>query len=411
MAEPKRLMVLNVDWDNDLGEKARVKGPVIGKKANIDAATKFAIADPTDTDGNTIFEAVKTADDLQKQGLQAEVVTITGSSRLGYYADREVVKQLEKVIERLRPEACVFVSDGASDDQVIPLIQSRVRINSVRNVVVKQTKELEKTYFVLLEKLKEPHFARIVFGIPGLLLILVFFFQELGLRIFVGLLGAYLIFKGFGFEDRLFRGASRTEFSLERASFIFYFAAASLVLVSIYLAASRFGTLQKEGVTNIARIGAYVLKDFLLLFPISLILIIGGQLVENLSEYVHNQRYRLPGFAVSAMAVVLLWMIATNAADWVIGTLSFSEFFLSLLFTIVAMYLVIYLAREFKNGFISKMNLEGKQVYTEVGGFIGKIVGVNKRQETFLVQTSTGQKIDFVFDHITHVGDKLVIRY
>ncbi len=411
MPEAKRLLVLNVDRDNDLGEKAKVKGPIVGRKENVEAATKFSVADPTDTDGNTIFEAVKTADELRKDGYEVEVVTITGDSGLGYAADREVVKQLEKVIEQFHPEACIFISDGASDDQVIPLIQSRVRINRVQSVVVKQTKELEKTYFVLLEKLREPHFARIVFGIPGLLLILAFFFQELGVRIFMGVLGAYLLFKGFGFEERILNRLSRSQLSFERVSFIFYFAAAVLGLVSVSLAISRYSTLQQEGVTNVAKMAAWTLKDFLLLFPIAVLLVLAGQFAEMAGKYTVAQKYQLPSFAVSAVAVILLWLNANNAADWVIGTLSFSDFFLFLLFSIVTMYLVIYLARRFKHGYMARMQLEGKEVYTEVGGFIGKIAGINKKQETFLVQTKSGQKIDFFFDHITHLGDKVIIRY
>ncbi|MEK6954189.1 MAG: DUF373 family protein [Candidatus Micrarchaeota archaeon] len=408
MPDAKRLLVLCVDVDNDLYEKARMKGPVIGRKRNIDAATKFSLADPGDTDGNTIFQAVKTYDDLKKQGYTAEVATITGSARLGYYADREVVKQLEKIIDDFKPEACIFVSDGASDEQVLPLIQSRVKVNSVKTLIVKQSKELEKTYFVLLEKLKEPQFARIVFGIPGLLLLLTFLFQEAGVRFFFGIFGAYLILKGFGVEEAILRRFARAEFSVERVSFIFLFASAAFIIISIYLAIARVSELQAVGVGNIAKIIAFALKDFLLLFPIALILLIGGNFLETWND---KKGYKLPGFAVSFSAVVLFWMIANNAAEWVIGNISFADFFYSLVLTIAIMYLVIYLAKQFKRNIISAMKLEGKEVYTEIGGFLGKITGVNRDSEALIVQTQKGQKIDFGFESIASIGDKLIIKY
>lgn len=408
MPEAKRLLVLSVDVDNDLGEKAGVKGPIIGRQRNIDAATKFSLADPGDTDGNTIFQAVKIYDDLLKKNYKLEVVTITGSARLGYYADREIVKQLERVIDDFKPEACIFVSDGASDETILPLIQSRVKVNSVHQLVVKQSKELEKTYFVLLEKLKEPQFARIVFGVPGVLLLLAFMFQEAGVRLFIGLFGGYLILKGFGVEEAIMSKFARAEFSFERVSFIFLFAAAAFIIISIYLAIARVSSLQAVGVENIAKIVAYALKDFLLLFPIALILLIGGNLLEAWNE---RKNYMLPNYAISISAVILFWLIANNAAEWVIGNLSFADFFYSLILTIVMMYLVIFLAKQFKKNIISRMKLVGKEVYTEIGGFLGKIIDVDKENEALIVQTERGQKIDLGFSSIANIGEKLVIKY
>ncbi|HLC47763.1 MAG TPA: DUF373 family protein [Candidatus Norongarragalinales archaeon] len=408
MPEAKRLLVLCVDVDNDLYEKAKVKGPIIGRKRNLEAATKFSLADPGDTDGNTIFQAVKTYDQLVKQGYKAEVATITGSARLGYYADREIVKQLEKIIDDFKPEACAFISDGASDEQILPLIQSRVKVNSVTTLIVKQSKELEKTYFVLLEKLKEPQFARTIFGIPGLLLILAFLFQEAGVRFFIGIFGIYLVLKGFGVEEAILRRFARAEFSIERVSFIFLFASAAFIIISIYLAIATVSNMQQEGVENIAKIVAYALKDFLLLFPIALLLIIGGNLLESWNE---KKKYLLPNYAISSSAVVLFWLIANNAADWVIGKLSFADFFYSLVLTIAIMYLVIYLAKQFKRNIISAMKLEGREVYTDIGGFLGKISGVDRDAEALIVQTRRGQKIDLSFESIANIGDKLIIKY
>jgi putative membrane protein len=408
MAEAKRLLVLTVDIDDDLGEKAKIKGPVIGRERCLQAASKLAVADPTDVDANTLFEAVKTFDELNKEN-KVEIAALTGSSSLGYKADREIVKQLEKVLGDFHPEACVFVSDGASDEQILPLVQSRIKVNSVKTVTVKQTKELEKTYFVLLEKLKEPAFARVVYGIPGLALILYFLWGGLGIRVFVGLLGAYLILKGLGFEETFFKRISRMEFSTENISFIFYFAAVPLIIVALWLAISKVSYLAQVGAEeNIAKLGAWFVKDLLLLLPVALLIIIVGMVVEAIHE---NRNYLLPKHLTSASAVVLLWLIFNNASNWVLGNLGFAEFFFSLILAVIIMVLMIFLAREFKIDLISKMSLEGKEVYTEIGGFLGKIVSINKRKESFLVQNPRGQKFDLTFGHIANVGEKVIIKY
>ena len=53
-----KTLILNVDRDDDLGRKAKVKSPIIGVKDNIDAANKLGQADPEDSDVNSIFSAI-----------------------------------------------------------------------------------------------------------------------------------------------------------------------------------------------------------------------------------------------------------------------------------------------------------------------------------------------------------------
>jgi len=57
------------------------------------------------------------------------------------------------------------------------------------------------------------------------------------------------------------------------------------------------------------------------------------------------------------------------------------------------------------------MKLEGKEAYTEIGGLIGKVVGLNKKKDAFIIQTTAGQKIDLDFNHIANVGEKIIIKY
>ncbi len=407
MPDSRRILVLCVDIDDDLGEKARVKGPVVGRKANLEAAAKLALADPEDTDANTIYEAVRAFDEIRKTG-EAEVATLTGSPRLGYRADQEMARQLDQVISRFKPSSCVFVSDGASDEKIIPVIQSRTRIDSVRTVVVKQTKELEKTYFVILDKLKEPQFARVVFGVPGAALLLWFLFGDLGIRAFIGLLGAYLILRAAGVEEMLFRRLAHVEFSFEKAGFIFYFASIPFIFVALWLSVSQLSEMQLQGVTNVAKLGAGFTKGLLPLLPVALLFIVFGQGIDAWNE---RKKYLVPKHAISASAIILLWVLFNTGADWVLGTTSFASFFYILLLAIIAMILIAYLAKEFKKNMISSLKLEGKEVYTEVGGFLGKVAGVSRRKESFTVQTDFGKKFDLGIDRIADLGEKIVVKY
>jgi sporulation protein YlmC with PRC-barrel domain len=78
---------------------------------------------------------------------------------------------------------------------------------------------------------------------------------------------------------------------------------------------------------------------------------------------------------------------------------------------VLAMYLVGYLSMEFRRNIISRMRIVGKDVYTELGSFIGTVSGVDKRAQAFKIKTVGKQKIDLEFDHISNVGDSIIVKY
>lgn len=71
-------LVLSVDRDDDLGFKANLEGPVVGREACIAAANTLALIDPEDSDVNAIFQAVKVADGLAASGELVEVAIVAG---------------------------------------------------------------------------------------------------------------------------------------------------------------------------------------------------------------------------------------------------------------------------------------------------------------------------------------------
>ena len=101
-----KLLVLCVDRDDDIGRKAKIKGPIIGEEKNIKAATALLMADPGEADGNAIFEAVR----IKRTTKEAvDVVTITGDRNRGYRSDKEILKQLNLVLKK-NPISFLFFS-------------------------------------------------------------------------------------------------------------------------------------------------------------------------------------------------------------------------------------------------------------------------------------------------------------
>ncbi len=167
-----RTLVLSVDRDDDIGWKAKIESPVVGRQECLKAATTLALADPEDSDVNAIFSAVKIYDELVAKGEDAVVAVIAGNHLHMIEGDRKIATTLDDVIKETRPTSCILVSDGAEDEFVVPIIQSRIPVASIRRVIVNQMPNLEGTYYILKKFFDDPKISRVVFVPLGLAMLL-----------------------------------------------------------------------------------------------------------------------------------------------------------------------------------------------------------------------------------------------
>ena len=167
-----KTLVLCVDRDNDFGTKAGVTSPVIGRKQNLRAAVKLALADPEDSDSNSLFAAVKIYDELKAEGKQVELATVCGHPDVGRRSDHLVALQLGEVISKLQPDRAIVVSDGPEDEWVLPMLRSKLRVHEVRRVVVKQSERIESTLYIIRKGLtKENIQMRVIVPLSLLLMV------------------------------------------------------------------------------------------------------------------------------------------------------------------------------------------------------------------------------------------------
>jgi putative membrane protein len=413
MAVKRGRLVLCIDRDNDLYEKAKVSGPIIGREPNLDAATKLALSDPTDTDANTIFKAINIYDSLQADtGVQ--IVTLTGSHELGYAADKEISSQLDRVLIDYPSDSCIFVSDGASDEQIIPIIRSRMKIDSVQIVVMKQAKELEKTYFVILEKLKEPHYALLVFGIPALVLTLFAARHYLGLDMetVAAILALYLFAKAFGIEERIVRAVSAFRFSADRLSSIVYLFFLIMVLISGWAAWQKYNEAATNGLDGVKNM-ALIVKTLANLLSISFMILFAGKMIDILNDK-EQRKIELPKYGMYAITTVIMWFILTVASDWVLNLeppyVSFADFLGAIVASMLFGYLGVWAMKEIKCSIVSRMKLENKEIFSENGVYLGKILGVSPSEASVIFRSPLGQKLSVQFEDITYVGERVLVK-
>lgn len=210
--KPERILILCVDRDDDLGVKAGIKTPILGRRENINAATNLALQDPEEADANAIFEAVRIYDHLKKGAKEEgeyEIATIAGSELGGVGADRQLVSELTEVLSTFTASDVILVTDGYTDEAVLPLIESRVPVTSVRRIIIRHSKSIEETVALFTRYLKilmeNPRYSRILLGLPGILLIVLGILALLQWLAYAGIaflivLGAFLFVKGFGLD-------------------------------------------------------------------------------------------------------------------------------------------------------------------------------------------------------------------
>lgn len=201
-----KLLVICVDRDNDVGEKAGIVTPVFGRDACIEAAQRLALEDPEDADSNSIFYAIKTYEDLVSKGYQAEIITVAGVEDRGVQADEKIAREIRQILEKFSANGAVIVSDGEDDESVIPIIQNILPVVSVQRVVMRVSRSVEYSYAVFGKYLKmiayDSKYSKFFLGVPGILLLIggiasVFDYTAEIFAVLVSILGAAFLIRAF----------------------------------------------------------------------------------------------------------------------------------------------------------------------------------------------------------------------
>ena len=240
------LLVLCVDLDDDLGRKTGMRTPVLGREDVEEAAVALATADPEDSDVNVLFQGIHVYEEVAaEQSEEVEVAAVTGVNGSDVKANRVVGEEVDTVLASLQTGEnvrAIVITDGAQDESVLPVIRSRVPIDGVRRVVVRQAQDLESMYYTMKQVLADPETRGTILVPLGILLLIYPFvvvaslFNVPGttvLGLISALLGLYTLFRGLGLESVVDDTAERARNLLYagRATLITYVVAAALLAV------------------------------------------------------------------------------------------------------------------------------------------------------------------------------------
>lgn len=407
------ILIVCIDRDNDLYEKAKVNGPVLGREKNLAAATKLGIADPEDSDVNAIFSAVQLYDKMKSENKNVEIVTLTGDKRLGYEADKKISDQLDKIISELKPSSAVLVSDGASDEEVLPIIKSRIKIDSTRIVTVKQSKELEKTYFILLEKIKDPYYAKIIIGIPALLILMLSTASYLGLgwEVVGIVIGLFLLVRMFNIDEGIANFIKEFKFSAERTSWIGYIAALVFLMIALAIAYQNFNKATIMGLTN-EKLVAYIIQGLIWPLLVSFFFIVITKIIDARAE---KKVYVITKYTFYGIAAILVAMLLDIGSKWMLNLnppyVSFGDFLLTIIVALILGYVNSIVLSWMRADIITRMKLDGKEVIALNGSLIGTVVGTDAKDEKIVVQTLIEKKFKIPIAAIQSIDEKITVRW
>ena len=376
-----RILILCVDRDGDIETKAGIKTPLLGRTSNLDAAVSLALRDPEEPDANAMFEAVRLYDRLQSEKQPEEnfeVATISGSELGGVGADRKLVSELSNLLTSFSASEIILVTDGYSDEAILPLVESRVPVSSVRRIVVKHSESIEETAALFSRYLRliweNPRYARLALGIPGLLFLLygIFYIMQrvdYYLISIVLILGGVLLFKGFGVD----RGAKNVykwarEYSPPplpvQISNYSTIAGILCIAVSAYLGASSASVNVTPPTADLAGwisvlpdVAAFFIKGFMDLLVVGITIILFGR---SIRLYFERDARLLRNVALVVSVVWFRWILDATANILIEPGVGFENvFFSNLVFAIVvgiliaiaSVLLVIIIHRSSKNFF------------------------------------------------------------
>lgn len=322
-----KTLVLCVDRDDDFGRKAGLNSPFIGREENMIAANGLALKDPEDSDINTIFAAISMYDEMLKRGVDVEIATLCGDIHVGYESDLALITQLETVINTTGAERVILVSDGAEDEYIYPIISSRIKVDSVKKVYVKQAPTMEGIFYIIVKMIQDDKMRKRLVAPIGLALLIYGLFaimdplaslmrgsdvsySTIGISMIWIVVGTYVVSFSYKLDERLKLYCKEVKKAARSGSQIIPFAASSIILliVAIFYGADSAAAMSNAGLVR--QISAFI-GGFIWLAIFAYVVLLIGRFINNYAM----ERKITYGAIVESITVFAVGFIIQGALD------------------------------------------------------------------------------------------------
>lgn len=229
-----------LDRSGAIADTAGVSPPIVGWEAVRSLVIDVGLADPEDSRVNCLLETLRVARELRDRNETVTVAVVTGGTD-AVGAGRSIAAQVEGLRATHAAESAIIVTDSAEDERFVPVIESRLSVDSVDRVVVRQARDIESTYYLLKQFLGDEELRQTTLVPLGLALIVFpVLLTSMGPVVAVASLtavfGLFLLYKGMGVDSYLSALSANLRGALYsgQVSVVTYVVGVGLALVGVF---------------------------------------------------------------------------------------------------------------------------------------------------------------------------------
>ncbi|UWG47319.1 ABC-type multidrug transport system, permease component [Halanaeroarchaeum sp. HSR-CO] len=230
-----------MDRSGDVPRKTGLATPIAGWEAIQSLVVDLGIADPEDSTVNCLLEGLNVTRSLRDENEDAVVAVVSGGTDSMVGADQAIAREIEELIDRYDPETSIVVIDSTEDERLLPIIESRLQVDSVDRVVVRQARDLESTYYLLKQFLADEELRTTVLVPIGIVLLVfpaILMLSSLAIAVgsIAAVIGVFLLYKGLSVDAHLadLSTQAREAMYSGRVSIVTYVVAVGLALVGVF---------------------------------------------------------------------------------------------------------------------------------------------------------------------------------
>lgn len=303
-------LVVSIDRGSEPRRQLAADYPVVGWDSIEELALEAGIIDPEDSTVNRHLEALRVTRELEADNEGVIVAAVSGKDESMIGADRTIAQQIDELVSAYEPTGVIIVVDSAEDERLVPIIESRVRVDSVDRVVVRQIHDLESTYYLLKqfladEELRTTLLVPIGVALVAFPVISMLAGTAIAVAAITAVIGGFLLYKGLGIDDYLedLPAQARDAFYSGRVSIVTYVVAGGLALVGLFAGALGLSGAGSDSIIVITMSFVYHSVPWLALAAMTAST---GRLFDEVirSEQLSNAYLNLP-FGVIAVGLVI----------------------------------------------------------------------------------------------------------
>ena len=222
---------VNEGGNRDSSEESQY---LVGQEEVEELVSIVGLEDPENSQVNCLLEALKVTKELEHAGERAEVAVVSGrSGAIVSETDRSLARQLDLLLEEVKPDSAVLVIGSIEQERLIPILESRIRIDAVDRVIVRQIHDLESKYYLAKRFLADDELRSTILVPMGVVLTILPILSYLvdvrtTFAVITAILGVFVLYKALDIEDdiyvvsNLIRLFSKTVSSLTSGRLFFF---------------------------------------------------------------------------------------------------------------------------------------------------------------------------------------------